>query len=97
MNDTPKSALDLAMEKLRKQDADAGIQAKPLTDQQREAIAEVRRTYEARVAERKIMHQSEAAGVPDLAAANEELRRDLDRFERERDEKIKRIRSESNP
>jgi hypothetical protein len=92
MSDGPKSAFDLAMEKLRKRDADAGVEAKPLTDQQREAIAEVRRNYEARVAERKIMHQSETAGAPPTPEQHEELRRDLDRFERERDEKIKRIR-----
>lgn len=92
MSDGPKSAYDLAMEKLRKQDAEAGVETKPLTDQQRDAIAEVRRNYEARVAERKIMHQSETAGAPDTPEQHEELRRDLDRFARERDEKIKRIR-----
>lgn len=80
------------MEKLRKQDAEAGVEAKPLTDQQREAIAEVRRMHEARVAERTIMHQKETAGTPDMAEPHEEFRRDLDRFARERDEKIKRIR-----
>jgi hypothetical protein len=92
MSDAPKSALDLVMERLRKKDAEAGVQEKPLTDEQREAIAEVRRTYDAKVAERKIMHQSQTAGLPDTAEAGEELRRDLDRFERERDEKVKRIR-----
>ena len=96
MSDAPKSALDLVMERLRKKDAEAGVQDKPLTHEQREAIAEVRRTYDARVAERKIMHQSQTAGLPDTAEASEELRRDLDRFERERDEKVKRIREASS-
>ena len=41
------------------------------------------------------MHQSTVANVfepAELEERNSELRRDLDRFERERDEKIKRIR-----
>jgi hypothetical protein len=97
MSDAPKSALDLVMEKLRKKDAEAGLTEKPLTDAQRAEIAEARSVYEARVAERKIMHQSTVAGIFDPAERAErdaELRRDLDRFERERDEKIKRVRGE---
>ena len=95
MSDAPKSSFDLVMERLRKQDAEAGTEQKPLTDAQRAAIAEVRRVHEAQVAERKIMHQSTVANVfepAELEERNSELRRDLDRFERERDEKIKRIR-----
>ena len=92
MTQPPKSAVELAMEKLRKKDAEDGVDAKPLTGQQREAIAEVRRIHEARVAERTIMHQKETAGAPDTGEPHEEFRRDLDRFARERDEKIKRIR-----
>jgi hypothetical protein len=93
MTDAPKSALDLVMEKLRKQDAEAGVEDTPLTAEQREAIADVRRNYDARVAEAKIMHQSQSAGLPpDATEHREQLARDLDRFARERDEKIKRIR-----
>ena len=95
MSDAPKSSFDLVMERLRKQDAEAGTEQKPLTDAQRAAIAEVRRVHEAQVAERKIMHQSTVANVfepAELEERNSELRRDLDRSERERDEKIKRIR-----
>lgn len=95
MSDAPKSAIDIVMERLRKRDAEAGIEQRPLTDAQRAAIAEARSVYEAQVAERKIMHRSTTAGVFDPAELEQresELRRDLDRFERERDEKIKRIR-----
>jgi len=95
MSDVPKSAYEIAMERLRQKDAAAGTEPKPITDAQRTAIAEVRKIYEAQVAERKIMHQSTVASVFDPAELEErgsELRRDLDRFERERDEKIKRIR-----
>lgn len=94
-SDAPKSAYELAMERLRKKDAEEGVSEKPLTDAQRAAIAEARSAYDARVAERKIMHQSAVASIFDPAERAErdgEMRRDLDRFERERDEKIKRIR-----
>lgn len=95
MADEPKSALDIVMERLRRKDAEAGTAQRPLTDQQRAAIAEIRSIYEAQVAERRIMHQSAVAGLFDpeqLAEREGEMRRDLERFERERDEKVKRIR-----
>jgi hypothetical protein len=89
---------DLVMERLRKKDAEAGVEQQALTEAQRSAIAEVKRVYDAQVAERKIMHQSTIAALFDpaeLEQRDSELRRDLDRFERERDEKIKRIREHS--
>jgi hypothetical protein len=98
MAEAPKSAIDLVMERLRRKDAEAGVEVQTLSDAQRAAIAEARSVYEARVAERKIMHQSAVAGVFEPAEREErdaELRRDLDRFQRERDEKIARIRAGS--
>ena len=91
----PKSRLELVMERLRKQDEAQGITQVTLTDAQREAIAEEKRQHEARVAQRRIMHQAALAGSFDPAAALEreaELRRDLDRFEREHEEKLARLR-----
>ncbi len=96
MADAPKSAIDIVMERLRQKDAAAGTEQQRLTDAQRAAIAEARNVYEAQVAERRIMHQSTVVSIFDPAVLEEregELRRDLDRFERERDEKIKRIRA----
>jgi hypothetical protein len=93
----PKSALDLVMERLRKKDAEAGVTEKVLTDAQRAAIAEARNVYDARVAERKIMHQSALVATFDPAerlALEEALRRDLDRFQSDRDSKIRKIRDE---
>jgi hypothetical protein len=93
----PKSAYELAMEKLKKKDAAAGIEEQVLTDVQRQAIAEARSVYESRVAERRIMHQSAIAGVFDPAEREErdlELRRDLERFASDRDAKIKKIRGD---
>jgi len=95
MSDAPKSALELVMERLRKKDAEAGVQERPLTEEQRAAIAEARSVYEARVAERRIMHQSALATTFDPAERQlreDELRRDMERFESERDAKIRNIR-----
>ncbi len=97
MSDAPKSALELALERLKKKDAEAGIEQKTLTDEQRAAIAEARSVYEARVAERRIMFQSQTAGIFDpqeLAIKQEELRRDLAQFESDRDAKVRKIRGE---
>ena len=95
MSDAPKSALELALEKLKKKDAEAGVEETPLSDEQRAAIAEARSLYQARVAERRIMHQSAVRSTVDPAEYAEreaELRRDLERFESGRDAKIRRIR-----
>ena len=97
MSDAPKSALELAMERLKQKDADAGIEHKPLTDEQRAAIAEARSVFEARVAERRIMHQSQTAAVfdpQDLELRREELLRDLAQLESEREAKIRKIRGD---
>ena len=97
MSDAPKSALELVMERLKKKDADAGVQEQTLTDEQRAQIAEARSVYEARVAERRIMHQSQTAAVFDpaeLELRRDELRRDFAQFESDRDAKIRKIRGD---
>jgi hypothetical protein len=98
MTDGPKSTYEIVMERLRKKDAEAGTAGTPLTEEQRTAIAEARNVYEARVAERRIMHQSTLARTLDPAereVREEEFRRDLDRFESDRDSKIRKIREGS--
>ena len=100
MSDAPKSALEIVMERLKKKDADAGVEETPLTDDQRTGIAEARSIHDARVAERKIMHQSALATVFDPAEREqlaEMLRRDLDRFAADRDARIRRIREGGQP
>ena len=44
-----KSSLELAMERLKKKDADAGVESRPLTDAQKAAIAEARNFYESKL------------------------------------------------
>jgi len=91
----PKSAYELAMEKLKRQDEVAGVEAVELTAVQVEGIAEARRNYEARVAECRILHQSALAGAADAQVLQEleaNHRRDLARFASDRDKRIERIR-----
>ena len=95
-NEKPlKSAFELAMERLRKQDADAGVEVRPITDQQKAAIAEIRNFYEAKLAEQQVLHQSTLRKTADLAARDAleaEYRRERERLSAERDSKIEKIR-----
>jgi hypothetical protein len=90
-----KSAIDLAMERLRQKDADAGIEVRPLTDQQKAAIAEVRNFYEAKMAEIEVLHRSTLRATVDPAARDaleQDYRRDRERLTSERDSKIDKLR-----
>jgi len=97
-DDAPKSAIELAMARLKKRDADAGSVEVPLNDAQKAEIADVRQMYAARRAQAEIMHQASLASAVDvegLARLHEEFRRDTDRMQRELDEKVAAIRRRS--
>jgi hypothetical protein len=94
-NDAPKSAFELAMERLRQKDAEEGIERKPLTDAQKTAIAEVRVFYEAKLAELDVLHKDKLLTTFDpaeRAARDEEYRRDRERLTSERESKIEKLR-----
>ena len=91
----PKSAYELAMERLRQKDREANAAERPLTDEQKAAIAEVRQMYQAKAAEREILHQAalrKARTNEEIEQLNEALRRDTERMAGERDRKIAAIR-----
>jgi hypothetical protein len=97
-DDAPKSALELAMARLKRKDAEAGSVEAPLTDAQKAEIADVRQIYAARRAQAEIMHKASLASAVDvegLARLHEEFRRDTDRMQRELDEKVAAIRRRS--
>ena len=75
-----KSTLDLVMEKLK------GVEKElpELTQAQKERIAEIRRKYEAKIAETKI-----------LQGDNEKLRLEIARLEEKRKEEIEKVYRES--
>ncbi len=93
--DAPKSALEIAMERLRRKDQEQGVVPMALTDAQRSEIAEIRSFYEARLAEREVFHNSALARTLDPAAREEletQYRRDREHLVSERDAKIERVR-----
>ena len=95
-DEAPKSALELAMERLRKKDAEQGISDRPLTEDQKNEIAEVRKTYAAKLAQEEILFKSKLQSLPDYETRQqlqENYRRDVDRLNHERDRKIEKIRS----
>lgn len=92
---SPKSSYELAMERLRKQDADAGVEPVLLTHEQKAAIAEIRNFYEAKIAEQNILRESALRKTFDPGereAIEAGSRRDRERLVSERDAKIKKIR-----
>ncbi len=96
MNDEPKSAVELAMARLKQQDADAGVTEHPLTDDQKNEIGEIRKTYAAKLAQEEILYKSKLTGSVDFEqrqTMNEHYRRDVERLNHERDRKIEKVRS----
>ncbi len=96
MNDEPKSAVELAMARFKKQDADSGVSEKPLTDDQKNEISEVRKTYAAKLAQEEILYKSKLAASVDFEqrqVMEDHYRRDVERLNHERDRKIEKIRT----
>ena len=98
-DDAPKSAYELAMERLRQKDKEASVEERPLTDKQKAAIAEARQFHQAKAAEREILHQAALAAArthEEVDKLNEELRRDQERLGKDRDHKIAEIRDKKS-
>ena len=95
-NDKPlKSSYELAMERFKKSDKEAGIERKPVTEAQKAAIAEIRNFYEAKIAELEVLHQGQLMTMADYAereAREQEYRRDRERLTSERESKIEKVR-----
>jgi hypothetical protein len=91
----PKSAYELAMERLKKSDEVAGVERQPVTDAQKAAIAEIRNFSESKLAELEVLHQARMRTLVDpaeRATADLEYRRDRERLTTERDAKIEKAR-----
>lgn len=94
-DEAPKSALELAMARLEKKDQDEGVTGRPVTEEQRAAIAEARQVCAARMAEREILYHSKMRVTADPAmreTLENEYRRDRERTTADRDRKIEEIR-----
>ena len=96
MSEEPKSALELAMERLEKKDAAEGVERTVLSPGQKAEIAKVRKKFEAKHAEREILHRSDLAKTRDPAEREkleEQFRRDRDLFAREEEGRVAAIRA----
>ena len=90
-----KSSFELAMERLKKKDAEEGVVTRPLSDEERAAIAEVRNFYDAKIAEQEVLHQAAMRRSVDPAERDlldQQYRRDRERYSSERDGKVEKIR-----
>ena len=65
MGDKPKTAFELAMERLSAEDREAGTKETSLTPKQKEAIAEARRVASSRLAEREILFRDSMTKTPE--------------------------------
>ena len=97
--DRPKTAVELAMERLRRKDADSGVIDRPPTEEQKAAIAEVRNFHSSKIAELEILHRSKMAAMFDPAErvqAEDDYRRELGRLHDDLERKIEKIRKTGN-
>lgn len=100
-DDAPKSSFELAMARLKKKDAESGESIRELSAAQKEEIAEIRRVYDAKLAEVDIMKKPRLPpGLPEelreqVDLLNEQYMRERDILSAERDAKIEAVRSRS--
>lgn len=94
-DEEPKSAIEIAMEKLR---ARGEFSGKPLSDQQKAEIAEIRSRYKAKIAEFEI-HQKDkiqkAASYEELESLQEELTREKNRLTEKMEAEVQSVRERS--
>src|SRR5690349_7957429 len=91
----PKSAYELAMERLRKKDEAAGIVHTELTEAQKTAITEIRSLYGAKLAQADLDHQDKLRVTFDPAVQevlDAEYRSERERLTAEMDAKIEKAR-----
>ena len=88
-----KSALELAMEKLR---ASGNFEETTLTDEQKSRIADVRSLYKSKIAELEIQlsaKMQQVASMEELDGLKEELTKEKTRLSEEMERKVKTIRA----
>jgi hypothetical protein len=94
----PKSAYELAMERLQAQDRRAGIEPRPLNDDQKKRIAAKRQHAKAKLAELEILRGKsigEAMGDPEkLAEIDRHYEVDRQRINSRLEDDVRRIRED---
>lgn len=87
-----KSAYELAMERLEKEDPSA---VKPLTDEQRAKLAEIDKVYDAKVAEREVFLKGKLATArgEEAEQLEQQLKHERARINEEREDKKNKVRT----
>ena len=91
--DEPKSAVELAMEKLRAR----GDFSQKLTDDQKAEIAEIRTRYKAKIAELEIKQQdkmNKASSYEEIESLKEELVKEKTRFNEKMEAEVRKVREQ---
>jgi hypothetical protein len=94
-NDKPRSAVEIAMARLKQRDTDSGVADRTVTDEQKAALAEARSVHAAKTAELQILQRSKLSGVFDPAdreRIDAEYRDELRRLADDMERKIAKIR-----
>jgi demethoxyubiquinone hydroxylase (CLK1/Coq7/Cat5 family) len=94
-DETPKSALELAMERLRRQDAEEGVSERSVSDEDKAKIAEIRKVHAAKLAQQEILHKSKLMTTwepEERAKAEEQNRREVQHLNDELERKLAKIR-----
>ena len=94
-DEAPKSAYELAMERLRRKDAESGVEERSMSEEQKAEIAEIKRVYSAKQAEVEILHKSKLMSTFDpeeRATLEQGHRRDLERLRDEQERKLQKVR-----
>jgi len=95
-DDRPRSAVEIAMARMKERDAERGVSDQPLTEKQKAAIAEARNVHAAKTAQFDILQQSKLASVfeptqreqldaeyrDELRRLNDDLERNIDKIRR---------------
>jgi len=92
-DDAPKSAYELAMEKLRARDDFEEVE---LTDGQKAEIADIRSRYRAQIAELEIQNEGKlrtAGSFDEIETLRAELKKEKQRLEEEMEKKVSEVRA----
>ena len=95
-DDAPKSALEIAMARLRQKDAERGESAAALTDEQKARIAEIRQAAQAKLAQEDILYQASLAKTWDpeeRAKLEAQHRSDVARINEDAERKVAKLRA----
>ena len=85
------------MDRLRKQDADAGVERQVVTPKQKAAIAELRSVYEGKLAQLEVLHEGRMRSLFDPSerdTLDAQYRRDRERLTSELEAKVAAARRE---